>query len=172
MANPRVQIESWSTGHNRWQELWSYICEHEPFPAEFVDNEATNSYFASIALAPDDKLIGYHLLRVQPIGPEMDMPEIKDQNDNVLQEAKVRALRVDESWRNQGIGTRLQEATLAKAAELGCFQMRSRSSLDRVENYAIKIKLGFACHPANRTFKDGTVEAGVYWVKRMNQDEA
>ena len=56
---------------------------------------------------------------------------------------------------------------LKKAAELGAFQVRSRSELSKIENYAIKIKLGFACHPDLRTFRNGSTEEGVYWIKRV-----
>lgn len=166
--DPNFQIDCWTPEHHRWSELWHYIIKHEPFPAEFTDKQTAKRFFCSVALTSQNKNIGYHICRIQPIGPEMDVSELKDKSGNVLFEAKVRALHVEESWRNQGIGTKLQEMTLKKAAELGCFQVRSRSSLDRVENYAIKIKLGFACHPAYRTFRDGTTEAGVYWVKRVN----
>lgn len=164
-----INITTWTPQHPRWQELWSYIIKHEPFPAQGIDAQFVESYFCSVALSPQNKTIGYHICRIQPIGPDMDVPEIRTRNGDVLHEAKVRALRVEDAWRNQGIGTKLQEMTLQTAAERGCFQVRSRSSLDRVENYAIKIKLGFACHPAHRTFRDGKVEAGVYWVKRVNE---
>ena len=97
----------------------------------------------------------------------MDCPILTDRNGNELTEAKIRAFHVDALHRNRGIGTALQRLVLAMARDLGCFQVRSRSATSRDANYAIKIKLGYACHPAIRTLRSGD-ETGVYWVKRVD----
>ena len=161
-----VLIEWWHETHCRWPELVSFVNERETSAYIFHDEDAA-PFYAAVALAAD-AIVGYHVILVQPIGPEMDVPPLTDRAGTILAEAKVRALRVNDAYRGQGIGTRLQETSLKEAQALGCFQMRSRSAIDKVENYQIKIKLGFACHPSRRTFKDGTFADGVYWVKRLN----
>ena len=161
-----ITIEVWAENHVRWSDLTTFVSERESSPYVLKDDDPV-PFFASVALNGDEP-VGYHIFLLQPLGPEMGVQEIQDQDGNVLQEAKVRALWVEPAYRNRGIGTRLQQATLEKAKEIGAFQLRSRSALDRVENYAIKIKLGFAAHPDLRTLRDGTTEAGVYWVKRIN----
>jgi GNAT superfamily N-acetyltransferase len=103
----------------------------------------------------------------QPIGPEMDVPVICDSGGTPLLEAKIRSFYIRESFRNRGIGTQLQREALHLAAETGCYQVRSRSELDKAANYAVKLKLGFAMHPAERIFQDGRRSPGVYWVKRV-----
>ena len=161
-----ITIDVWAENHERWGDLATFVLERETSPYVLKDDDPV-PFFASVALNGSD-LVGYHIFLLQPLGPEMGVPEIKDRNGTVLQEAKVRALWVEPAFRNRGIGTKLQEATLQKAEAIGAFQVRSRSGLDRVENYAIKIKLGFAAHPDLRTLRDGTTETGVYWVKRVD----
>lgn len=164
----KIKIEMWDEAHPRWDELKRYVAENEPSPYAMRDDDETLHFYAGIAQTEAGQLVGYHVFLVQPIGPEMDVPALKNGSGNVLTEAKIRVLFVEEFLRGQGIGTRLQEATLRFAGQLGCFQMRSRSSLDKVANYRIKMRLGFACHPAARTLSNGDVDLGVYWVKRTN----
>lgn len=162
-----IAIEWWSDKHSRWAELVAFVNAHETSAYVFHLDKDIAPFCAAVALAGDE-IVGYHVILVQPIGPEMDVPALTDRAGAILTEAKVRALLVLTAYRGQGVGTRLQETSLKEAQALGCFQMRSRSAIDKVENYQIKIKLGFACHPARRTFKDGTFADGVYWVKRLN----
>lgn len=166
MTKQSFHIEFWEEDHPRWHELKALSASLGDSKYVFIDDDPV-PFFASIALSEDNAIIGYHVFLIQPIGPEMGTSEIKDRYGSVLTEAKIRGLHVLEPFRNQGIGTKLQTLTLEKAAKLGAFQVRSRSELDKVENYAIKIKLGFSCHPDLRRFKDGTTEEGVYWVKRV-----
>lgn len=161
-----ITIEVWAENHPRWEEMATFVTERESSPYILKDDDPV-PFFASVALNGEE-IVGYHIFLLQPLGPEMGVSEIRAQDGVVLQEAKVRGLWVEPDFRNQGLGTRLQEATLEKAKGLGAFQVRSRSALDRVENYAIKIKLGFAAHPDLRRFRDGREEQGVYWVKRVN----
>lgn len=50
---------------------------------------------------------------------------------------------------------------------LGAYQMRSWSSLDRPENYALKLRLGFAVYPAIFVAGNGQEISGVYFVKTV-----
>lgn len=130
-----------------------------------ADKLLEESHF--LAAVVGEIYVGVLIFVVQPLGPEMDVPVICNTEGRPLKEAKVRAFYVDPAYRNQGIGTGLQKALLSQAQHLGCYQVRSRSELDKAANYAIKLKLGFAIHPAVRTFKDGRTSAGVYWVKAV-----
>lgn len=161
-----ITIELWQDDHPRWPALSAYVVALENNVYAMSDDDPV-PFFAAVALDGERQFVGYHVCLVQPIGPEMYVPTITDRDGQPLLEAKVRALRVEETYRSQGIGTRLQQATLAHATKIGCFQMRSRSAIDKVENYSIKIKLGFAGHPDRRTRKDGSYKYGVYWVKRL-----
>lgn len=160
-----ITIQSWDEAHPRWQDLFTHVTTRENNIHTMTD-DAPVPFYAAVAL-DQDQIIGYHVFLIQPIGPEMDV-RIITHNGTLLQEAKIRTLRVEDAYQNQGIGTRLQQQTLKMAADLGCWQMRSRSAIDRAHNYRIKIKLGFAAHPHLRTYKDGTKKEGVYWVKRLN----
>ena len=46
--------------------------------------------------------------------------------------------------------------------------MRSWSSLDRRENYALKLGMGFAMDPAVHEAAGGQRVSGVYFVKRVD----
>jgi GNAT superfamily N-acetyltransferase len=84
-----------------------------------------------------------------------------------LSEAFVQSFGVEEPQRRRGIGRALQQAALAQAHALGCWQLRSWSSADRDANYALKISLGFAVVPALYPLPGGAPISGVYFVKRL-----
>lgn len=84
-----------------------------------------------------------------------------------LQETFVYTFAVDEAHRRQGFGSTLQKAALAYTRDLGCYQMRSWSSLDHPANYALKIKLGFAMHPTRYETGSGLTVTGAYFVKMV-----
>lgn len=161
------KIEIWEEGHAAWESLRTFVTEREASPYVMVDDDENAPFFAAVAFSDQGEMIGYHICLVQPIGPEMEVSPIAMRDGTMLKEAKVRGLRVEKGWQNRGVGTALQLATLKEATRRNCFQMRSRSSLDCRENYHIKIKLGFACHPAIRRIGGGAKEEGVYWVKRL-----
>lgn len=162
-----IEIEIWDESHARWEALRSLVTDREASPYVMLDDDETLPFFAGVALTLTEEIVGYHVCLVQPIGPEMGISPVADRWGNLLRETKVRGLRVEEAWRGRGLGTQLQLATLEESARRGCFQMRSRSNVKCVENYHIKMKLGFACHPDVRTLGDGSKAEGVYWVKRV-----
>ncbi len=84
-----------------------------------------------------------------------------------LHETFVQTFAVDESHRRRGYGRALQIAGLDVTRELGCYQMRSWSSVDKPANYALKISLGFAAHPAYQDLPSGRRICGVYFVKTV-----
>ena len=84
-----------------------------------------------------------------------------------LRETFVNTFAVDETRRRQGYVRALQIAALDLTRELGCYQMRSWSSLDKTANFALKISLGFAVFPAVDTTGSGQTISGVYFVKTV-----
>jgi GNAT superfamily N-acetyltransferase len=120
-----------------------------------------------------ETVIGHISLRQQPITcPTTDWSAALDHavtgpDGEALQETYVYTFAVDADHQRQGIGSGLQEAALAYTRDLGCYQMRSWSSLNHPENYALKIKLGFAMHPERFTTDGGLTVTGVYFVKTV-----
>ncbi len=159
-------IEEWTPEHPNWCDLENYAYQHDQVHGVIDEHGLTPASHYLVALVDGD-VAALLMFVVQPIGPEMDCPILTDRDGVELTEAKIRAFHVDTPYRNRGIGTALQRSALTMARDLGCFQVRSRSATARDANYAIKIKLGYACHPAIRTLPSGD-ETGVYWVKRVD----
>jgi GNAT superfamily N-acetyltransferase len=84
-----------------------------------------------------------------------------------LRELFVQTFAVDDAFRRQGCGRALQVAALELARTLGCYQMRSWSSLDKTANYALKLSLGFTAHPAIYEATGGQKISGVYFMKTV-----
>lgn len=84
-----------------------------------------------------------------------------------LTEAFVQTFAVEEAHRRRGHGKSLQLAALALAKDIGAYQMRSWSSLDKSANYILKLALGFAVHPAILETATGLKVSGVYFVKTV-----
>lgn len=92
---------------------------------------------------------------------------LKAPDGHGLHEAFVLSFGVEVVQRRLGYGRALQEAAIDKARALGCYQMRSWSSADRTENYALKLSMGFAVLPALYPVPGGQPISGVYFVKRI-----
>jgi GNAT superfamily N-acetyltransferase len=90
---------------------------------------------------------------------------LKDAAGEVLNETFVQTFHVDEAYRRRGIGEKLQREGLAYTKKLGCYQMRSWSSLNRDANYRLKLKLGFAAHPEVQQTESGLKVSGIYFSK-------
>jgi GNAT superfamily N-acetyltransferase len=93
--------------------------------------------------------VGFLRCVVQVIGSDEGRPPIYRQGV-ALREGYVEAFGVSPSYRRRGIGQRLQERALALCRDRGCYQIRSRSPLSSVENYALKLKMGYAIHPSSQ----------------------
>jgi GNAT superfamily N-acetyltransferase len=93
---------------------------------------------------------GFLRYLVQVIGAEEGRPAVM-YNDAVLKEGYVEAFGVDPQLRRHGVGTALQEHAMRQCRLAGCIQMRSRSPVTSVENYALKLAAGMCCIPAGRT---------------------
>jgi GNAT superfamily N-acetyltransferase len=57
--------------------------------------------------------------------------------------AQIEAVRVDERFRNQGIGQKFIEWTIARARERGCFMVQLTTNNDRADAHRFYERLGF-----------------------------
>jgi GNAT superfamily N-acetyltransferase len=88
---------------------------------------------------------GFLRYLVQVIGAQEGRPAVT-YNGAVLKEGYVEAFGVDPQLRRHGVGTALQEHAMRQCRLAGCFQMRSRSPVTSVENYALKLAAGYVLH--------------------------
>jgi GNAT superfamily N-acetyltransferase len=93
------------------------------------------------------RCVGFLRYLIQVIGAEEGRPAVV-YNGATLREGYVEAFGVDPQLRRHGIGTALQEHAMQRCRTAGCFQMRSRSPVTSVENYALKLAAGYALHPS------------------------
>ncbi|MEM7129444.1 MAG: GNAT family N-acetyltransferase [Chloroflexota bacterium] len=95
----------------------------------------------------NEQTVGFLRFIIQRLGEDEERPPIAFKG-KTLYEAKIIAFGVVPEVRNQGIGRMLQEAAQVHARELGCYQIRSRSSYGNDANYHLKIDMGFAIQPS------------------------
>ena len=107
-------------------------------------------------------LVGCIRYCIQEIGYEQNTPQIIH-NGQILMEAKIHAFAVKASFRNRGIGKKLQQSVIENAKQQGCHQVSSYSTFDKKENYAVKVGLGFCVQP--ETQPDGT--KGCFFLMKL-----
>jgi GNAT superfamily N-acetyltransferase len=94
------------------------------------------------------RCVGFLRYLIQVIGAEEGRPPVT-YNGVPLREGFVEAFGVDQQLRRRGIGTALQRHAARKCRNAGCYQMRSRSPVTSVENYALKVAAGYVLHPSH-----------------------
>jgi ribosomal protein S18 acetylase RimI-like enzyme len=109
----------------------------------------------------DEQCVGFLRLLIQVLGREYARPPIVVAG-KPLREGYVEAFGVLPAYRRRGIGQRLQERAIALCCERGCYQIRSRSPITSVENYALKLKLGYAIQPSHEN-------DSYYFIKTLSQ---
>lgn len=97
----------------------------------------------------EDQCVGFLRLLIQIIGSDEGSPPITHGGEP-LREGYVMAFAVLPDYRRQGIGQRLQERAIAVCKQRNCYQIRSRSPVTSQENYALKLKMGYAIHPSDK----------------------
>jgi len=95
-----------------------------------------------------ERCVGFLRFNISIIGREVHRPPIHDVNGQPLREGFVEAFGVVPDARRKGIGQCLQEHAIALCSQRGCYQIRSRSPMTSHENYALKLKMGYAIHPS------------------------
>lgn len=125
----------------------------------------------ALAVVVDGDVVGHIVLQLRPlVVPETDWSRGRDHavhapDGAALTETFVMTFAVDEEHRRRGHGRALQLAAVERSRELGAWQMRSWSSLDKPANYALKLSLGFAACPTREPWgRDGSDVCGVYFV--------
>ncbi len=153
-----IVIEQWWRDHPRWVELIACAAgEKQQREVECVfDFHRGTRVFVAL---DGDTIVGFLRFALQYIGPGDDCP-VLTLDAEPLTEAKILAFAVLETYRRRGIGTRLQQAAIQHARDLGCYQVRSWSTVDKVANYQVKLKLGFCAQPQHRD----SGEQGYYFV--------
>lgn len=152
-----MEISLWTPEHPRWAELLGVV------EAEGQSGwlHARHDFHLSshVLVVATDAIAGFLRFVIQPLGPPDGCP-VLTLAGTPLTEAKILAFGVPERFRRQGIGSALQLQAIAAARELGCYQLRSYSAINHPENYALKLKLGFAAFPEVRA----NGQQGVYFV--------
>ncbi|HEX3049204.1 MAG TPA: GNAT family N-acetyltransferase [Aggregatilineaceae bacterium] len=120
-----------------------------------------------------DQVVGNLSLKWQPIViPATDWSgghpaPLLGPDGEPLHETFVNTFAVEEAHQRQGYGRALQLAALDLTRDLGGYQMRSWSSLDKSANYALKLSLGFSAHPEIQEAYNGQKISGVYFIKKV-----
>jgi GNAT superfamily N-acetyltransferase len=169
-----LQVFHYSPEKPNWQDYVGHLrrCGQGRWVLDGRD-KPQSSELIMLGLEQDNAVAASLTLKVQPIvipatewagGKET---ELKDANGELLRETFVQTFFVDEAYRRQGLGEALQREALEVTRQLGCYQMRSWSSLDKDTNYRLKLKLGFAAHPAVYETDSGLKVSGLYFVKTV-----
>ena len=162
--------------HPHWQALAAHLAAHGD-ASWVLDDEGLpkNERLVFLGAQVDEQIVGSLTLLKQPI--EIPATEwagdrdlcLRDADGSQLYELFVQTFSVDEAYRRRGIGRALQEEALRQARILGCYQVRSWSSLDKIANYPLKLGLRFAFHPAIYQTDSGLKVSGGYFI-RVVQD--
>ena len=158
-------IEEWTSEHARWSELLTLVTELNQKDWLAFTGEWHHSSHVLVAQRGAE-IVGFLRFVIQDIGPDMDCPPVEWRRET-LREAKVIAFGVLPSQRRQGVGRILQEVLRQRAQELSCYQIRSHSSGDNLENHQLKLSLGYGVHPIIR----GDDRRGVYFILPLRQLE-
>ncbi len=166
-----MQIIRVLTTDHHWLAVVAHLRRVEMGRWVLDDHDSALPDVHFIAAINDKQVIGHIALKRQPIIiPSTEWAGGKEttltlQDGKVLFEAFVQTFAVEEVYRRHGYGRELQLAALELTSDLSCYQMRSWSSLDKNANYALKLSLGFAFHPARSEASDGLQISGGYFVK-------
>jgi GNAT superfamily N-acetyltransferase len=175
MTRPEnIPIERVTPDAPLWPELLNHLNRVEQRRHAFAEDGALrpDSHFLAIVL--DGRVVGNIGLNVQPMvvpatstSAGYDLT-LRDGGGGPLRELYVQSFAVEPEHRRRGYGRALQLAALELARELGCYQLRSWSSVDKPENYALKLSLGFSAHPAtHHSTTTGFDYSGVYFIRTV-----
>lgn len=110
----------------------------------------------------ENEVVGFLRFVLQKIGLE-DGCNIVVYKGKELIEAKILAFGVLKEYRNRGIGEQLQRRVLEEAKKLACYQVRSHSDGENIENHHLKFKLRYSFYPTKR----GEDKSGGYFIKTV-----
>ena len=134
--------------HPNWQRVLAVAASLGEVEVKRLTMQEEHFLFSHVlAGLVDSQPVGYSRFVVQRIGEDDERLLVKF-NDQVLEEAKVITFAVVPEFQNRGIGRALQQAGLARARELGCYQFNSRSNFHSEANHHLKISMGFGIQPS------------------------
>jgi ribosomal protein S18 acetylase RimI-like enzyme len=107
--------------------------------------------------------VGFLRFLILTIGRDHNRPPIVDARGQPLREGYVEAFGVLSPYRRQRIGQALQAHAIAYCRQQECYQIRSHSPVSSVENYALKLKMGYAIHPSHEN-------DSYYFIKTLQRD--
>ena len=169
-----MQVFHYSPDKPNWKLYVAHLRHNDQ--ARWVLNGRDRPKFEEMVLLgieQDGAIVASLTLKVQPIVTPATVwaggkeTVLKDADGEMLTETFVQTFYVNEAYRRRGLGELLQQEGVAATRQLGCYQMRSWSSLDRDANYQLKLKLGFAAHPAVYETDSGLQVSGIYFVKKV-----
>jgi GNAT superfamily N-acetyltransferase len=166
MLLQNIYIETWQNDHPNWPVLMQCVQEEDQLDWVNFSAEFHQSSHILVALLGEE-MIGFLRLVTQEIGPDMDCPPLHYEGKPLI-EAKALAFGVNAAYRGQGVGGALQEAAIALAKRLGCYQLRSHSTGGHQANHHLKLSMGFGVHPVIR----GEDKAGVYFIMPLGPNRA
>lgn len=161
-------------GAPAWDGLVRYLRDSGDARWTLAEDDTPLADMLYLTALEEDRIAGALVLREQVVmapatewSGGIDKP-VERAPGVPLRETFVMSFSVAVAFRRRGLGRALQRAALELTREQGCCQMRSWSSLDKPANYALKLSLGFAMHPATHEAWNGMLVSGVYFVKRVD----
>lgn len=157
-----MPVERFSPDHPLWSAYQDHLVHEDIARWVIAHNGRPFPGVHFWGVVEGSAVIGHISLLVQDIVSQATPVK---RNGITLRETFVQTFSVDERYRRRGHGKALQLAALALTKGLGCYQMRSWSSWDKPANYALKLSLGFAVHPAIYKTESEQEISGVYFIK-------
>ena len=159
---------------------WQALAEHMAANGDAAwvlddDGRPKSERLVFLGALVDGQIVGNLTFLKQPIEiPATEWAEdhdlsLREAGGGVLYEMFVQTFSVDEAYLRRGIGRALQEEALRQARILGCYQLRSWSSLDKISNYELKLGMKFAFHPAIYQTDSGLKVSGGYFIRVVQE---
>jgi len=169
-----METQRFDPQHELWEEYVAHLKRTENARWVLDEDQRPLADLLFLGAVADGRVVGNLALRRQVVTcPATEwcggVPRpLLDADGEPVEEMFVQTFHVQAAHRRLGIGRSLQQAALEWTRIEGCCQMRSWSSLDRPENYRLKLCLGFAMHPEVHRAAAGHDVSGVYFVKRVD----
>ena len=120
--------------------------------ARYIVSEIPTAYDSRVLGAFDSSgCVGFLRYVVQVIGADAGRPPVV-RDAVALTEGFVEAFGVEPGSRRRGIGSALQAEAQARCRAIACHQIRSRSPVTSIENYALKVNTGYVVHPSENNY--------------------
>ena len=158
--------------HGYWQAMIAHLTANGD--AVWVLDESglpKDDKLIFLCAAIGEKIVGNLTMRRQPVViPASDWAgdrdrHLRDTEGGLIDEMFVQTFTVEEAFRRKGIGRALQEEGLRQTKAEDCYQMHSWSSMDKKDNYRLKMEMGFGFHPELQETASGLKVSGGYFVK-------